>query len=91
MQHRDEKTKHLSKVIGEVIKELRENNLKASINKVAHEFELDVGNTSRIENGLIEAKVVTLWKISEALGLPLSELVKIVEQKVSSDFHFYED
>lgn len=91
MQQSDEKTKHLSKIIGEVVKELREEKLKASINKVAHEYDLDVGNTSRIENGLIDVKVVTLWKISEAMGMPLSELIKTVEKRVTKDFHFFEE
>lgn len=91
MQYKDEKSLLLSKTIGEVVKELREEKLKVSINKVAHEYGLDVGNTSRIENGLIEAKVITLWKISEALDIPLSELIKKIEQKMPKDFHFFED
>ena len=91
MQQKDEKTLFLSKAIGEVLKELREKKLGISINKVAHEYDLDVGNISRIENGSIETKVVTLWKISEALGLSLSDVIKLVEKKVSSDFHFYDD
>lgn len=90
MQQKDEKTLYLAKVIGQIVSELRVTNQKGSINKFAHEYDLDVGNTSRIENGLIDSKVVTLWKISEALGMPLSELIQLVEKQVGADFHFFD-
>lgn len=91
MQQKDNKTKHLAKVIGQVVKELRTEKKKGSINQFAHEYDLDVGNTSRIENGLIDAKVVTLWKIAEALEIPLSQFIKIVEEKIGNDFHFFDE
>lgn len=91
MQQKNEKTIQLSKVIGTVLKELREKVPNRSINNVAHEYGLDVGNTSRIENGLIEAKVVTLWKLAEAYDIPLSQLIKFVEDKIPKGFHFFED
>jgi len=91
MQQRDNKTTHLAKVIGEVVKELRMKNEKGSINKFAHEYDLDVGNTSRVENGLIDSKVVTLWKIAEALEMKLSELIQIVEEKLGDDFCFFDE
>lgn len=91
MQQKDNKTTHLAKTIGQVVKELRLEKEKGSINKFAHEYDLDVGNTSRIENGLIDAKVVTLWKISEALEIKLSELVQIIEEKLGDDFHFFDE
>ena len=90
MQQKDEKTLYLAKVIGQIVSELRVTNQKGSINKFAHEYDLDVGNTSRIENGLIDSKVVTLWKIAEALGMPLSELIQLVEKQVGADFHFFD-
>lgn len=91
MQQKNEKTIQLSKVIGSVLKELREKVPNRSINNVAHEYGLDVGNTSRVENGLIEVKVVTLWKLAEAYGIPLSKLIKLVENKMPKGFHFFED
>ena len=33
-----------------------------------------------IENGSIDAKIDTLWRISEALGIRFSELMKRVEE-----------
>lgn len=91
MQQKSEKTILLSKVIGSILKELREKVPNRSINNVAHEYGLDVGNTSRIENGLIEVKVVTLWKLAEAYDIPLSKLIKLVEQKMPKNFHFFEE
>lgn len=91
MQQKSEKSIYLSKTIGLVLKELREKVPNRSINNVAHEYGLDVGNTSRIENGLIEVKVVTLWKLAEAYKIPLSQLIEIVEKKLPQNFHFFED
>ena len=62
-----------------------------SINKFAHDYGLDVGNTSRIEKGVIEVKLVTLWKIAEALEMYPSQLLNLVEKKLGKDFHFYEE
>ncbi len=91
MQQRDEKSIYFAKILGEVVKELRIQNKRGSINKLAHEYDLDVGNTSRIENGLIDSKVVTLWKIAEALQVKLSKLITALEEKLGEDFHFYDE
>lgn len=91
MQQRDEKSTYFAKILGEVVKEFRIKNQRGSINQLAHEYDLDVGNTSRIENGLIDSKVITLWKIAEALQIKLSELIKILEEKLGEDFHFFDE
>ena len=63
---------------------------KCSLNQFAHEYDLDVGNTSRVETGIVDVKAVTLWKIAEALNIKPSKLFKIIENKLGNDFHFYE-
>lgn len=90
MQQKDCKSKELATVLGEVIKQIRLKDKKSSINKFAHEYDLDVGNTSRIENGQTDIKLVTLWKIAEALNIKTSKLISIVENKLGKDFYFYE-
>ena len=90
MQQKNEKTKQLAITIGQIIKEYRTKNRKCSINQFAHEFELDVGNISRIENGLTDVKLVTLWKIAQALDIKTSDLIKIAENQLGKDFLFYE-
>ncbi len=90
MQQKDEKTVKLAQTLGAKIKDLRQNELKCSINQFAHEYDLDVGNTSRVEKGSIDVKFVTLWKISEALHIKLSSLIAQLEEELGSDFQFYD-
>ena len=90
MQQKNEKTLLFANTVGEIITELRANK-NLSINSFAHEYDLDVGNTSRIEKGLVEVKLVTFWKIAEALDISPSKLLKLIEKKLGQNFHFYED
>ncbi len=90
MQQKDEKTKQLALVIGNIIREYRLKNKNCSINQFAHEYDLDVGNTSRIENGLTDIKLVTLWKMAEALGVSPSFLIKEAEKQLGKGFCFFE-
>ena len=66
MQQKDKKTILFANTVGSIITELRSSK-NLSINKFAHEYGLDVGNTSRVEKGSIEVKLVTFWKIAEAI------------------------
>lgn len=91
MQQRNSKTILLSKTIGQILKEYRIDVAKKSINSVAHEYGLDVGNISRIENGVTEVKLVTLWKLADAYEIPLSVLIQKFEAALPKDFHLYEE
>lgn len=91
MQQRNSKTILLSKTIGQILKEYRVEVAKKSINSVAHEYGLDVGNISRIENGVTEVKLVTLWKLADAYEIPLSVLIQKIEAALPKDFHLYEE
>lgn len=86
MQHQNEKTTYLKKLLGETVKKLRKLKTKKSLNTFAHEYSLDPGHISKMENGIIEIKFNTLWKIAEALELPLSELVKEIEKQLPEGF-----
>lgn len=90
MQYKNEKTLHLIKEFGKILKNLRESKTKKSQTILAYEYELDSGNLSRIENGKIDPKLTMLWRISEALGIPLSELIKALETSLGKDFHISE-
>jgi len=90
MQYKDEKSLHLAKILGEIIKEKREEK-NISINKLANEYGLNDSNLGKIERALIECKFVTLWKISEALNMKLSELIKAIEDRVGEDFTFIDE
>lgn len=91
MQQRNSKTILLSKTIGQILKEYRIEVAEKSINSVAHEYGLDVGNISRIENGVTEVKLVTLWKLADAYEIPLSILIQKIEAALPKDFHLYEE
>lgn len=90
MQQKNEKTLLFANTVGAIVTELRSDK-NLSINKFAHEYDLDVGNTSRVEKGTIEVKLVTFWKIAEALGISPSKLLKMVEKRLGKEFHFYEE
>ena len=54
--------------------------------KLIYEYDRSRSNLNKIENSLTECKVVTLMKISEALGIKFSELAKKLEEKLGKDF-----
>lgn len=91
MQQDGEKYLHFNKKLGEIIKEKRLQQDKSSIYKLAAEYGIDRGNFSRIENGIISCKFVTIWKISEALNIKCSDLVKMLEEKLGDDFKFIDE
>ena len=41
---------------------------------------------SRLENGVNEPKLVSIWTVSEALGLKPHELIKLVEDELPDTF-----
>ena len=85
MQYRNEKTLHLVNVLGQVIKKKRLCTNK-SLNMFAYEYDLNPGNLCRIENGQIEAKFTMLWRIAEAFDIPLSQLIKELEDEFDEKF-----
>lgn len=89
MQYKNNKTLQLIKALGNVIKEERQTKAKSQT-MLAYEYELDSGNLCRVENGKIEAKISMLWRIAEALDIPLSSLIKKLEQKLGKDFFIIE-
>lgn len=89
MQHKNKHTLHLIKKFGQQIKEQRES-LNKSQRLLAFEYDLDSGNLSRIETGQIDPKLTMLWRISEALGVSLSEIIKSLEDELGDDFHITE-
>jgi len=86
MQYKDEKILEIIKALGEIIREIRRGKREESLNLFAYSYDLNPSNLSRIENGQIEPKVTTLWKIAEALDIPLSELIRNLENKLGDGF-----
>jgi len=85
MQHINKKDKELFKAVGSVIKKLREDR-GLSLNIFAFENDLQKSLVSRLENGINEPKLTSLWKIAEALDINPSELIKQIESELPSGF-----
>ena len=86
MQQADEKILLFNKTVGKLLKELRNNNSKTTINKFAREYDMDRGNLSKLERGIINCRLINAWKLSEALGIKFSEFAKKLEEKLGKDF-----
>ena len=91
MQQKNPKVLQLNKEYGNIIRKLRETKLQKSCAKVADEYDLDRGNLNRMENGLIDSRLSNLWKVSEALGVKLSEIIKILETNMGDDFKLIDE
>jgi len=66
----------LLKKLGQRIKQIREEKGMQQI-QLAVEIGYDKSNTSRLESGKVNLKIATLYKVSQALGITLSELVNV--------------
>jgi XRE family transcriptional regulator, regulator of sulfur utilization len=77
----------ISEIIGSKIKELRlKNNL--TLEKLAYESGISKSGLSEIERGLKEAKISTLYKITERLDVKLSDFIKLIEAELPEKFEF---
>ena len=90
MQKKDDKTLYIRKILGKTISELRKNK-NISGNKLTNKYELGSGNLSRIENAVIDCKVITLMRISEALGMKFSEFIIEFEKKLGDNFRLTDE
>lgn len=90
MQNKNSKSLYLRKILGDTIKELREER-GISANKLTNEYDIGSGNLSRIENAVTDCKFITLWKISEALNIKFSELAIYLENKIEKDFKLMDE
>jgi len=90
MQHKNDNIKFLIKEFGKCVRSERLKKTDTSLTLFAYEYELDSGNLSRLENGLIDSKLSMLWRIAEALDMKLSDLIKIVENELGDEFYIIE-
>lgn len=66
------------KIIGENIKRIRVEKGLTQVDLVGKiEAQIDTTNISRIEKGRTNATIHTLYRISKALDVPLSEICKL--------------
>ena len=86
MQHANTKKSELIfKALAKVIRQEREKQNK-SLRVLADEYDIPKSLLSRLENGINEPKLISIWTISEALNMPVSELIKLVENELPENF-----
>ena len=86
MQYHNEKISFISLELGRIIKKLRKNKSALTLERLAYEYDIPKGTLSKIERGVRNCQFVNLWKISEALGIKCSEIVKMLEDELGEDF-----
>ena len=76
---------------GNLVRKLRKSNKGLSINKFANEYDFNKSNLSKTERGIYNVHYITAWKISEALGIKLSEFTQMLEEELGEDFKFMDE
>ncbi len=90
MQHANtKKSEIIFTILAQQLKQERESQ-KKSIRLLADEFDIQKSLISRLENGINEPKLISLWTVCEALNIKPSELLKRVEQNLPSEFSLIE-
>ncbi len=87
MQRKNDKSLQIRSAIGKIIKKQRLEKQKFSCNKLEEEYDISKGHINKIEKGNIDCKVITMWKIAEALDMNLSDLIKLIEEELGQDFN----
>ena len=90
MQQED-KISQFNNAVGAVFREMRESKSNISISRLAREYDIDRGNLSKIERGILSCRVLTAWKIAEASGLKFSDFAKRLEDKLGNNFKMFDD
>lgn len=78
------------KALAKVIKEQREKQGKSQ-RLLADECAFQRSLLSRLENGLNEPKLISIWTIAEALQMKPSFLIDLVEQELPKGFTLSEE
>lgn len=72
------------RVTGRIIRELRER--KGLTQEVLSGLTVvSRSHLAEIESGRINANVETLWRIAEAMGIKLSDLIRMVERDIAGE------
>lgn len=90
MQHTNsKKAKIIIETLAKLIKEKREK-INKSQRLFAYEYDIQKSLLSRLENGVNEPKLISIWTICEAMDIPVSKLIKEVEESLPKEFSLIE-
>ena len=86
----EEKKQILLKAIGEIIYERRKAGGKGIL---LHSYEYDLSSNSldKIEKGIRDPQLTTLWKIVNSLNMSFPEFIDILIKKLPKDFNMLDD
>ncbi len=90
MQHANtKKSGIIFQILAKELRKERERQQK-SIRLLAYEFDIQMSLISRLENGVNEPKLISIWTLCEALDITPSELMKRIENNLPEDFSLIE-
>ena len=85
----EQKKKMLLIALGKITQAQRKA-LNKGINKFSFEYDIGNGLLSRLENGNVDTKITTLWKLANAFGLKFSQFAHMIEKELPENFNFYD-
>ncbi len=80
----------LQKTLGNIIQSQRKLK-KKSISLIANEIILSKSVWSEVEKGNKDPQFSTIWRMAEALEIPLSDLIKEIEAKLDGKLNFIDE
>lgn len=72
-----------------IIKKYRNKTTK-SISLISDEIDLSKSIWSDLEKGKKDPQFITLWRIAEGLNVPLSQIIREIEENTNNSFSFLE-
>ena len=91
MQQLDTRKNIFNKTLGQIIQNIRKENMQVSISRLAREYDLDRGNLSKLERGINGCHIITVWKICEAANIKFSDFARLLEKSLGNDFKFMDE
>ncbi len=80
----------LQQSLAKIIKEYRTNQNK-SISKISAEIMMSKSLWLDLEKGIKDPQLSTLWRVCEALDIPLEIIIAELKKKLGSNFSLLED
>lgn len=91
MQQNSKKFSKFKKVLGMLVHEIRETEPKITMTQLAYQYEINKSTLSRLEKGMLDSRISTLWKIAEARGMKFFEFALRLEKELGEGFMFMDE
>lgn len=77
--------KELQQTLADIVRTYR-NKQSKSISKISAEIAMTKSMWTDLEKGIKDPQLSTIWRISEALNVPIDILIKELKEKLGKDF-----